>query len=174
MVPVSGVLPFRGVEVPMDNEPSSPVCYGAGADDIYMGYAGRDEIISALNSLIEAERAGMRVAIAWRKHLTGTAHKAFMRTLQTDEARWCTMLTDHVRRLEGNASAQTGSFFAKAIDIAHDVDRLRFLNKGQSWVVRALDALLPRVRNEQLHDDLKRMRDAHIVNIAAAEALIER
>jgi hypothetical protein len=56
----------------------------------------------------------------------------------------------------------------------HDVDRLRFLNKGQSWVVRALDALLPRVRNEQLHDDLKRMRDAHIVNIAAAEALIER
>ena len=83
------------------------------------------------------------------------------------------MLTNYVRRLEGNASAQTGSFFAEAIDIADDMDRLRFLNKGQSWVVRALDALLSRVRNEQLHDDLKRMRDAHIVNIAAAETLIE-
>src|SRR3546814_4629478 len=42
---------------------SSPVCYAVQAEDAYMGYADRDEILDALNELIEAERAGARVAL---------------------------------------------------------------------------------------------------------------
>ena len=41
----------------MSDDRTSPVCYGAEADDVYMGYAPRDEIVAALNELLEAERA---------------------------------------------------------------------------------------------------------------------
>src|SRR3546814_17595310 len=41
----------------MTNELSSPICYGPQADDAYMGYAPRDEILAALTELLEAERA---------------------------------------------------------------------------------------------------------------------
>lgn len=155
----------------MNDEPSSPVCYADQASDVYMGFAGRDELVEALNALIEAERAGTRVAKAWGDAATG-AIGAFLSTLHADEARWCAMLTAHVRRLDGVPSRRTGGFLAKALAIGDDGERLAFLNKGQSWVVRALDALASRVRDERLHADLKRMRDAHLVTIAAAGALI--
>lgn len=35
--------------------PSSPVCYAAEADDVYMGYAGRDEILAVLTDLLRRE-----------------------------------------------------------------------------------------------------------------------
>src|SRR3546814_11651849 len=41
----------------MTNELSSPICYGPQADDAYMGYAPRDEILAALKELLEAEHA---------------------------------------------------------------------------------------------------------------------
>lgn len=34
----------------MSEEPASPVCYLAGAGDLYAGFAGRDEIVSTLIS----------------------------------------------------------------------------------------------------------------------------
>jgi hypothetical protein len=35
--------------------PSSPVCYAAEADDVYMGYAVRDEILVLLTDLLRRE-----------------------------------------------------------------------------------------------------------------------
>ncbi|MFI4974984.1 MAG: DUF6306 domain-containing protein [Caulobacterales bacterium] len=54
-------------------------------------------------------------------------------------------------------------------------DRLAITNRGQGWVVRKLQALLPRVRDDNLHALLKSMLDAHVANIASAnEALQQR
>ena len=44
-------------------EVSSPACSMHEADDAYMGYAGKDELIAFLNELLEAERAGARVTL---------------------------------------------------------------------------------------------------------------
>jgi hypothetical protein len=155
----------------MNGEPASPVCYADQAGDIYMGFAGRDALVEALNALIEAERAGARVIKAWGEAATGPA-RAVLATLQAEEARWCAMLAAHVRGLGGTPSRKTGGFPARARAIAGDGPRLAFLNAGQGRVVRALDALTPRVRDERLHADLKRMRDAHLARIATMAALI--
>jgi hypothetical protein len=53
-------------------------------------------------------------------------------------------------------------------------ERLAFLNRGQSWVVRKLDALRPRVRADALHGRLREMSESHVANIAATEAMIAR
>jgi hypothetical protein len=44
---------------PTDDDPpvelSSPACAMHEADDAYMGYAGKDELVAFLNALLEAE-----------------------------------------------------------------------------------------------------------------------
>src|SRR3546814_1647651 len=80
-----------------------------------------------------------------------------MQDVGRDEAHWCVMLTRQIQRLGGSPSHKTGAFFAKAIAISDPLERLVFLNRGQSWVVRKLAKLLPRIRDDALHADLKSM-----------------
>jgi len=48
---------------------ASPACLAHEAGDAYMGFAARDELVSFLNTLLEAERAGARIC-------QRTAHEA--------------------------------------------------------------------------------------------------
>lgn len=153
----------------MTDEPASPVCYAAQGDDAYMGYAARDEIVAALDELLEAERAGAKVALASAKTADDPAEGALMTAIRADEARWCAMLSRHLKRLGATPSRKTGAFHGKAMAIAHPLERLAFLNRGQAWVVRKLEALLPRLRDDALHPDIKAMLDSHRANIAGAD-----
>ena len=93
--------------------------------------------------------------------------------VRADEARWCAMLARRIRCLGDDPSRKTGSFRDKALAISNPIDRLAFLNRGQAWVVRKLEALMPRVRDEGLHGDLREMLDSHCRNIQLAEALLQ-
>lgn len=149
-----------------DGKPASPVCYGAEADDAYMGYAGRDEILAALNELLEAERAGARVALESGKL---PDLKVLMHAVGADEARWCAMLSREIKRLGGAPTQRVGAFRDKAMAIPDPRERLAFLNRGQAWVVRKLDALMPRIRDDALHAALREMADSHRANIALTD-----
>lgn len=152
----------------MGERPSSPTCNAADASDEYMGFAGRDELITALNELLEAERAGARVAVESRKEADPSC-ATLLKAVGADEARWCTMLTSQLERLGADISDRTGAFHTKAMAIELLADRLAFLNRGQAWVVRKLEALLPRVRDDNLHADLKAMLERHRANIETTE-----
>ena len=95
------------------NEPSSPVCYASEADDIYMGFAGREEILAALHELLEAEPAGARVALASTKSANDPDYAELMRSVRADEARWCAMLSRQIRRLGAAPSRKTGAFYKR-------------------------------------------------------------
>ena len=98
------------------------------------------------------------------------ATQELMRDIQRDEARWCGVLTRAIRALDGAPSRRTGDFVDKAMAIADLPTRLTFLNRGQSWVVKRLNALLPQVKDEALYRDLRIMRDVHEENIARVAA----
>jgi hypothetical protein len=156
----------------MTDERASPVCYGAEADDVYMGYASREELLAALNELLEAERAGARVALASVHDAASPEHEKMMRAVQADETRWCVMLSREIRRLGGKPSHRCGGFYGKAMAISDLAARLAFLNRGQAWVVRRLVDLMRRVRDDALHAELRRMRNSHQENIDAANAFL--
>ena len=59
-----------------------------------------------------------------------------------------------------------------AMAIADSHERLAFLNRGQAWVVRKLEELLPRVRDDILHAALSEMRASHVENIQRTEECI--
>jgi len=153
------------------SDAGSPACSMHEADDGYMGYATKDELVGFLNELLEAERAGARVTLETARGASAPQIADLMLAIQKDEARWCAMLSRHLKAIGATPSSRTGAFYEKAMAIADLGDRLTFLNRGQGWVVRKLREALPRVRDDGLHRDLADMLQSHEVNIALAETV---
>lgn len=154
-------------------EVSSPACSMHEADNTYMGYASKDELILFLNELLEAERAGARVTLKSAHAAENRPIAELMRTIHEDEERWCAMLLRHIKAIGETPSQKVGAFYGKAMGIADLGDRITFLNRGQGWVVRKLREMLPRVRDNRLHSDLVEMLRSHKANIALADAVGE-
>ena len=154
-------------------ESSSPVCYAAEADDAYMGYLGADELAAELNVLLEAERAGARVAARMAAEARDPELKALTRIIHADEARWCKALMDALGDLGVAPSAAVGAFYDSAMAIEGVEARLAFVNRGQGWVARKLRTLLPKIRDDALHEVLRQMLEAHEQNIAAANTALD-
>lgn len=125
----------------------------------------RDELLTELNELLEVERAGARVTIATAKEIAGGDLKPLVLAIHRDEARWCGVLTRAIHQLQGATSPKTGGFHNKAMAIRDLAARLAFLNRGQGWVVRKLNVLLPTIRDEAIHADLTAMLASHERNI---------
>ncbi|MGE0423208.1 MAG: DUF6306 domain-containing protein [Reyranellaceae bacterium] len=150
---------------------ASPACSAHEMDDAYMGFAPRDELLVFLNTLLEAERAGARICqrTAHEARDAGNANLAeLMAAVRDDEAHWCAVLSRAIRALDGEPSAVTGAFFDKAAAIADLPERVKFINRGQGWVVRELRKTLPRIRDDALHAQMTAMLQGHETNIAKA------
>lgn len=153
-------------------EVSSPVCYAAEATNAYMGYLDEDGLIGELNTLLEAERAGALVAARLVSDAQAVELRTLARIIRRDEIRWCGMLIDALLTLGATPSNAVGGFYEQAMAIPDIIDRFAFVNRGQAWVVRRLNVLLPQVRADRLHADLLRMLAAHDYNISQAESAL--
>ena len=160
---------------PPDADPpvelSSPACSMHEADDAYMGYVGKDELIAFLNALLEAERAGARVTLESARTASSGPIAELMQTIHQDEAHWCAMLARHIKALGAIPSSTVGAFCGKAMAIQNLDERIIFLNRGQGWVVRKLREMLPRVRDNRLYADISEMLRSHEANIVLAGEL---
>ena len=130
----------------------------------------RTALLDALNELLEAERAGARVAMETGRSITDPELAALVEDIHKDEVRWCSMLMRTIRAMEGTPSSATGAFWGKAMAIPDLEQRLDFLYRGQTWVVRRLETLIPRIEDAQVRADLSIMLEAHRGNIERIDA----
>ena len=155
---------------------SSPPCYAhefAPGDD-RMPPMTVEEVLSLLNTLLEAERAGARVIAAFLDDYgRDTPAWRQLAAVQRDEARNCAILIDLIRRLNGVPTAVTGSFLVKALAVSGRTARLRFLNRGQEWVARKIHEALPRLEQDFVLGALFAMQESHLLNIELCDALAE-
>lgn len=169
----SAILAAESAGSTETEESTSPVCYAESADDSYMGYATREELLEALNELLEAERAGSRVCLRTAAEVEDSSLEALVEDIQRDEAHWCAVLTKAILTLGAKPSSRIGAFHEKAMAIETLPERLAFLNRGQGWVVKRLRALLPKVRDDSLHRALSSMLVAHERNIGRVNANLQ-
>ena len=155
-----------------DSSNASPPCHATQAEDAYSGFLPREELIALLNTLAEAERAGVKVTQVMREEATDPETKALLDHVRRDEARFCGMVSRLVERLGGLPSTDTGGFYEKALAIEGFEARLAFLNRGQGWVVRKLREVLPKVRDDAMHAELKEMLATHETNIGACDRVL--
>ena len=132
-----------------------------------------DTLASALNELLEAERAGARVLLETSHQNLPQNFVQLINEIQRDEVRWCKMLVNVIQSLKLIPSQKTGSFYEKAISISDLNERLHFINRGQGWVVRRLQALIPTIDDVNIRKQLEEMRDAHMDNIELVEKSID-
>ena len=156
---------------------SSPACYAHefAPDRVEKTPAmSGEELVGLLNALLEAERAGARVLAAFlNDYERDTPPWRQLAAVQHDEARNCAILLDLIRRVNGTPSATTGNFLGKALAVEGKLARLHFLNRGQQWVARKINEALPRLEQVFVRDALLAMRESHLLNIEACDALAE-
>jgi hypothetical protein len=121
-------------------------------------------LAAKLNGLLEGERAGARALLDLAEP-KGEPLGATLDDVARDEARFCSMLIRQIERLGGTPSRETGVFYDKLMARPTLNDKLRLLDRGQSAVVRALDELLPQIRDAQMRAELEEMRQVHVRNI---------
>ena len=132
------------------------------------------ELVHALNELLEAERAGARVTRETAQQIpTHQELHGLVVDIQHDEVKWCGMLMKVIRSLQATPTDVTGAFHGKAMAVADLTERLVFLNRGQAWVVRRLQALIPRVHDAAIQAELQAMLDAHIGNIERVDRRLQ-
>lgn len=155
-------------------EVSSPVCYAEELDAAYVQPIGPEELLASLNELLEAERAGARVAMQFIKAGGDGALGQLGEQIRRDEVKWCGMLIRAIESIDGAPSTRTGAFYDKAMAIDDLGKRLAFLNRGQAWVVDRLTTLLPRLREGALRDQLAEMCTRHADNIVQVGGFLDR
>ncbi len=130
----------------------------------------RPALLAALNELLEAERAGARIARETAASLP-QADPWLLRVadIQRDELRWCRMLMGLIQGMGATPSALTGDFHGKVMALNDFTERMRLLNRGQAWVVRRLDALLDQDLPVEVRAELQAMKNAHQVQITRVE-----
>lgn len=125
-----------------------------------------DELLTFLNEMLEAERAGAKALLHIAKESSEKTAADLAMAVHRDEARWCAMLIAAIRRLGATPSEATGAFYEKVLAISEPKARLNFVNRGQGWVVRKLKEAIPRIEDEHLVKDLGVMLSSHEENIA--------
>ena len=153
---------------------SSPPCYAAEMDAAYAGYLRSEELVLALNVLLESERAGAKVLARFRREAPDAPATRLLEEVGRDEARYVALLSGLVRKLGATPSENTGGFHEKALAIEGFEERLAFLNRGQGWVAKRLREILPRVESNETHAALKEMLATHEANIGRCEALLNK
>jgi nitronate monooxygenase len=151
-----------------EHEFASPVCYARESDDVYSGYASREDLIAFCNLLLEAERAGARITARTALEFHDEHMRQLLRAIHRDEAACCAMLLKWIGALSGEVSPRTGDFYEKCLAIPDVSERVAFINRGQGWVVRKLREMVPKIRDDAMHADLSAMLKTHEINIARA------
>lgn len=155
-----------------ENPSASSPCMLDQAGDAYAGYMPREELIDLLNTLAEAERAGVKVTQAMRDTAKDEDVRRLLEAVRRDEARFCGLVSRLVERLGGTPSHETGAFYGKVMALEGFEARLALLNRGQGWVVRKLQEALPKLRDDAMHAELKEMLDTHDSNIRACDDVL--
>jgi len=142
----------------------------------YAGHFTDEEIAVRLQPLLEAERAGARISKESSEPLPAALNNlaGYLNHLKEDETRYCKMLLDQIKILGAKPSEKTGDFYEKCIKISDLAERLTFLNRGQNWVVKKLDELLPRIGDPNLILALREMRETHVENMKLADLEVEK
>jgi nitronate monooxygenase len=127
--------------------------------------------IDRLNELLEAERAGVDTLSRLFPEARSSEMQTLFERVRDDEAWSCAGLVRSIKTMGGTASEKKGDFAEKVMAEPTLAARLRFLNRGQGWVVKRLDGLLGDTLPEPVSRFLEEMKTRHVTNIEACDRL---
>lgn len=156
----------------MSQKPHSPPCSAAAADDAYMGYADRDELIAAFSELLAAWQGSAWEAPLNHPVIDTAADGALVQKICADAAHCHLVLTQELRRLGGTPTTTGGGFRGTDNPGTTSYARLERLAEEQAWMVDKLALLRRRARDDALHHILGELLQIHRQNLALLSKLL--
>lgn len=98
----------------------------------------RQQLIVFLNTLLEAERAGVKVLSDLIQEVDNDNLKSMMREFLVDEGMNCQILSSSIKHLKGEPSRNTGNFVDKIQALIDQKKKIELLIKGQEWVAKQI------------------------------------
>ena len=129
--------------------------------------------VDGLNEVLEAERAGVETLSRLFPEARTPEMRKLFEQVRDDEAWSCAGLARSIKTLGGVMSEKKGDFAEKVMAEPTLGARLKFLNRGQMWVVKRLDTLLGETLPPSVSGFLAEMKARHLANIAACDKLAE-
>jgi hypothetical protein len=131
------------------------------------------ELAELFNTLLECERAGVKVLTEYEKDFAGIPEAVdTIVASRHDEGRYCRLMYGYLKELGAEITPRTGSFAEKALTVSGRTDRLAFLNRGQGWVAREIEKAMPRIPHAHMREGLQEMLATHRTNIEHCDRLI--
>ena len=125
-----------------------------------------------LNRMLEAERAGARALVVFMNDWPRNGREwTVLRKIHDDEAHNCALIGEQLKKLGRDYSHATGEFYAKAVAVSGNRQRIEFLLRGLGWAVREFSQAMPRIDDPEIRNTLGRMRDSHTRSIEACAAV---
>lgn len=122
------------------------------------------DTISLLQELLEAERAGARLALDTMNDATDEEQRMLLNQIRMGEAESCRRIRDCIKYLGGEPSLIVGEFYAKAMSIDDIVERLFFIDRGQRWVIKKLNSNLALIPSGFVRKELENVLQIHVLN----------
>ncbi len=120
---------------------ASPACAMHEADDVYMGYAGKDELIALLRELLASERAIASIASESRAAAGASALTDLLQRIAHGAALRCATLAHRLQSLGGTLGGDVNPLHAEAMAIADLAARIICLGRGEDRLQRELTAM---------------------------------
>lgn len=108
------------------------------------------ELNGLLNLLIEATRAGAKVAAVFACRAQCQEKRGMYLDIQADASKTIQSLARILKARGVEPSAATNGFFDRAMDLPEKADRVAFFVRGQAWLVAALREALPHIADEEI------------------------
>jgi hypothetical protein len=129
-----------------------------------------DELMQALNRLLEAERAGVEALVDLTRMSADIVDREMLQRIGGDEAWACASLREQIEALGGVPSRRIGPLLAQMRAQNYFAARLQLLAQQQQAVLESLDTLLEDERlPEAVRALLAELSRGHRANIAWCE-----
>ena len=120
-----------------------------------------ETLIAAFNELLAAERAGAQVAAASLREVQNDVQRSVLQQIHRGEADSCRRLRDCLLSMGVEPTRERGAFYEKCMAIPDLRERLALVDRGQQWVIRKLEALMPQLTNPRLRAQLDAVLVTH-------------
>lgn len=143
---------------------SSPCFAGQSlndVDDAYMGKAVPLALVDALQKLLMAERAGVRVATESLHTPLPESGRLLMEQVRSGEAQSCKLLREVLMNIGVTPTVKVGDFYEKAMAIDNIHARVQLIDRGRDWVFNHIQQLLVDCHDAQITTALTRVLELH-------------
>lgn len=146
---------------------ASSACGASDADDNYVGYAPREEVLHFLGLCLAIKKVSARATIGLATALKNDQARKAVRRIYQDDAECCQCILETLTSLGGEPSREAGCLDQTVPSCDGVFERLSFVQQQQERIIKLVSQMLPRIGNDDVYSCLESLLARQVVGVDA-------